>query len=74
MFHIMDKKMSVVFKEEITELKLEIIVNTSPVSKELKTTVIVHVPVSSIFSYPVALLLSMKKFCVRMKHALLVGR
>lgn len=40
MFHIMDKKMSVVFKEEITELILEIIVNTSPVSKELKTTVI----------------------------------
>ena len=74
MFHYMGIRMSVVFKEEtncwcfgaLSEI-------ASGLSKELKSTVIAHVPVSSALSYPAALLLSMRRFCVRMKHALWCG-
>ena len=75
MFHHMGIRMSVVFKEEtncwcfgaLSEI-------ASGLSKELKSSVITHVPVSSALSYPAALLLSMRRFCVRMKHTLWCGR
>ena len=75
MFHHMGIMMSVVFKEGTNRWCFGALSEiASGLSKELKSSVIAHVPVNSALSYPAALLLSMRRFCVRMKHALLVGR
>ena len=75
LFHHMGIRMSVVFKEVTNRWCFGALSEiASGSSKELKASVIAHVPVSSALSYPAALLLSMRRFCVRMKHTLLVGR